>query len=190
MLLAAITFAFLQAFTLWGIHIPKHKWFLCLPTSSCSGCDFYPTFNSPLYMTIHCQFSKTNLFGRGHTLYTCFLLTPLPALLQLWKGTCHSRNMTPMVLFYALGMASLSYTQNLSRCFTSSWRNWASNRSFIQDTVLELGQLSEQQQQVSQSAWLKALGRWSSECYIRCIHTPRKSQQALTLSMAQASNVW
>ena len=155
MFLAAITFAFLQAFTLWGIHIPKHKWFLCLLTSSCSGCDFYPTFNSPLYMTVRCQFSKTNLFGRGHTLCTCFLLTPLPALLQLWKGTCHSRNMTPMVLFYALGMASLSYTQNLSRCFTSSWRNWVSNRPFIQDTVLELGQLPEQQQQVSQSAWSK-----------------------------------
>ena len=29
---------------------------------------FYPTFNSPLYMTVCCKFSKTDPFGRGHTL--------------------------------------------------------------------------------------------------------------------------
>ena len=37
---------------------------------------------------------------------------------------------------------------------------------------------------------IKALGRWSSDCYVRYVRTPRCSLEAAAVTLAGTSNIW
>ena len=161
---------------LWGIYVPKHQCFLCLPTSGCSECDFYPTFNSPLYMTVCCKFSKTYPFGRGHTLYlfsTHTLTCPVAAM----KKCLSLKKYDPHAPLLCLGDGTPLTCSKFVKMLRSVLQKLGFQPTIYTGTGLP-------------DYLIKALGRWSSECYIQYIHTPRKSLQAATLSMAQASSVW
>ena len=150
---------------------------------------FYHTFNSPLYMTVRCKFSKTDPFGGGHTLYlfsththTC-PVAGMKKYLSLKKYDPHAPLLcvgdgTPLACSKCVKMLR-SVLQKLG--FQPTIYTGHSFRIGAATTTAATG-LSDY--------LIKALGRWSSECYVRYIHTPRKSLQAATLIMAQASNIW
>ena len=191
MFLAAITLAFYGFLCCGEFTSPSTSTFSARRRLAIQDVIFYPTFNSPLYMTVRCKFSKTDSFGRGHTLYlfsTHTLTCPVAAmkkylslnkydphapLLCLGDGTPLTRSKFVKMLrsvLQKLGFQPTIYAGH-------SFRIGAATTAAATATGLP-------------DYLIKALGRWSSECYIQYIHTPRKSLQAATLSMAQASNVW
>ena len=140
-------------------------------------------------MTIRYQFSKTNLFGRAYAVYlfsTHTLTCPVAAMkrhLSLKKYDPHG----PLLcLGYGISLIHSKFVQML---------HFVLKKLGFQPTIypghsFRIGAATRAAATSILVCLIKALGRWSSECYIRGIHTKRKSQQPLTLSMAQASNVW
>ena len=146
--LAAITLAFYEFLHYREFTSPSISAFSACQYLAVQDVVFYPTFNSPLYMAVHCKLSKTDPFGSSYTvLFSTHTLTcPVAAM----KKYLSLKKYNPMLSFCALGMASLSHAQNLPRCSALSCRNWASNQLFTQDTVLKLEQLPQQKQQASE----------------------------------------
>ena len=189
MFLAAITLAFHR--------LSRCREFTSPSTSAFSAClhlavqdvIFYPTFNSPLYMTIRCKFSKTDLFWRGHTLLVfhphpylpCFsyeklLVTqkvPLPCSPFMPWGW-HPSHTLQICQDALLHLAEIGLPTNyLHRTQFSNWGSYHSSSN-------------RPPRLPDQRTWAMVL------CMLYLVHSyptevPISSNQ---LSMAQASNVW
>ena len=166
--LAAITLAFYGFLCCGEFTSPSTSAFSARRHLAVQDVIFYPTFNSPSYMTVRCKFSKTDPFGRGHTLYlfsTHTLTCPVAAmktylslkkyapLLCLEDGTPLTRSKFVKMLcsiLQKLGFQPTIYAGHSFRIGAATTTAATGLPDYL----------------------IKALGRWSSECYIRYIHTP------------------
>ena len=156
---------------LWGIHDPKHQCLLCLLTFGCSGCDFYPTFNSPFYMTVHCKFSKTGSFGGGHTLYlfsTHTLTCPVAAMKKYFSLKKHD----PLAPLLCLEDGTTLTHSKFVKTLYSVLQKLGFQPTIYTGHSFRIGAATTAAATGLPDYLMKAPGRWSSECYIQYIHTP------------------
>ena len=189
MFLAAITLAFYGFLRCGEFTSPSTSAFSARRHLAVQDVTFYPTFNSPSYMTVRCKFSKTNPFGRGHTLYlfsTHTLTCPVAAM----KMYLSLRKYDPHAPLLCLGDGTPLTCSKFVTMLHSVLQKLGFQPTIYAGHSFRIGAATTAAATGLPDYLIKALGRWSSECYILYIHTPRKSLQAATLSMAQASNVW
>ena len=149
MFLAAITLAFYGFLHCGEFTSPSTSAFSACRHLAVQDVIFYPTFNSPLYMTVCCKFSKTDPFGRGHTLYlfsTHTLTCPVAAMKKYLSLKKYDLNAPLLCLGNGIPLTRSKFVKMLH----SVLQKLGFNQLFMRDTVIELGQLPQQQQQVSQ----------------------------------------
>ena len=150
---------------------------------------FYPSFRNPSFMTLRFKYSKTDPFGKGHvvTLFctptgTCPVTAmqvylsmrpyqPESPLLSLADGTPLTRTKFVMMLRTVLSKVGL----NEDLYAGHSFRIGAATTAAVAGLPDYL---------------IKALGRWSSDCYVRYVRTPRCSLEAAAVTLAGTSNIW
>ena len=189
MFLAAITLAFYGFLCCGEFTSPSTSAFSACRHLAVQNVIFYPTFNSPLYKTVRCKFSKTYPFGRGHTLYlfsTHTLTCPVAAM----KKCLSLKKYDPHAPLLCLGDGTPLTCLKFVKMLRSVLQKLGFQPTIYAGHSFRIGAATTVAATGLPDYLIKALGRWSSECYIQYIHTPRKSPQAATFSMAQASSVW
>ena len=136
-----------------------------------------------MYMTVCCKFSKTDPFGRGHTLHLFSTHTHIKKYLLLTKYDPHA----PLL---CLGDGTPLTHSKFVKMLCSVLQELGFQAAIYAGHSFRIGAATTAAATGLPDYLIKELGRWSSECYIRYIHTPWKSLQAATLSTAQASIVW
>ena len=189
MFLAAITLAFYRFLCCGEFTSPITSAFSACRHLAVQDVIFYPTFNSPLYMTVRCKFSKTDPFWRRHTLYlfsTHTLTCPVAAM----KKYLSLKKYDPHVPLLCLGDGTSLTHSKFVRMLRSVLQKLGFQPTIYAGHSFRIGAATTAAATCLPDYLIKSLGRWSSECYIQYIHTPQKSLQAATLSMVQASKVW
>ena len=150
---------------------------------------FYPTMDSPDYMTVRFKFSKTDPFGKGHivTIHTTHTLTcPVRAMNQYLRARQYWPD--PPIFVLADGTI-LTWSKFISRIralftkvgFKAELYAGHSFRIRAATTAAVAGMPD----------WLiQAMGRWSSDCYKRYICITKVSLKQACEDMAASSHVW
>ena len=177
MFIAAITMAFFGFLRCGEFTAPSASCFSSSKHLALKDAIFYPSFRNPSFMTLRFKYSKTDPFGKGHvvTLFctptgTCPVTAmqvylsmrayqPESPLLSLADGTPLTRTKFVMMLRTVLSKVGL----NEDLYAGHSFRIGAATTAAVAGLPDYL---------------IKALGRWSSDCYVRYVRTPRCSLEA------------
>ena len=150
---------------------------------------FYPTMDSPDYMTVRFKFSKTDPFGKGHTvtIHTTHTLTcPVRAIGQYLRARQYRPDVPILVLADGTILIRSKFINKTRVLLTKvglraelyaghSFRIGAA-------TTAAVAGLPD---------WLiQAMGHWSSNCYKRYIRITNASLKQACRDMAASSHVW
>ena len=189
MFITAITMAFFSFLKCGEFTAPNASHFSSSKHLALMDAIFYSSFRNSTFMTLRFKYSKTDPFGKGHvvTLFctptgTCPVTAvqvylsmrayqPESPLLSLADGTPLTWTKFVMMLRTVLSKVGLNedlYAGHNFRIGAAITAAVASLPDYL----------------------IKALGGWSSDCYVRYVRTPRCSLEAAAVALAGTSNIW
>ena len=161
--LAAITLAFYEFLHYREFTSPSISAFSACQYLAVQDVVFYPTFNSPLYMAVHCKLSKTDPFGSSYTvLFSTHTLTcPVAAM----KKYLSLKKYNPHALLLCLGDGIPLTRSKFAKMLCSILQKLGFQPTIYAGHSFKIGAATTAEATGLRDYMTKALERWSSECY-------------------------
>ena len=181
MLTAAMTLAFFGFLRCGEFTTPNQNAYQPHRNLSMQDVIFYPTMEEAAYITIRFKYSKTDPFGKGHTV-TLHAINTLTCAVQAMRHYLKLRSyhaQSPLFLLAdGMVLTRLKFITSL-RCLLAkvghSFRIGAATSAAaagLPDWLIE------------------AMGRWSSECYKRYLYLTNTSLRQACLEVAHTTHIW